>query len=89
MGWMIQIVSLTKNIKRHRDSIIWVIKMAITLETIHRDIQQVKADLHRLLYMLDDEGILTDEARLELKKAREEMACGVYVGHEMIMEKYG
>ena len=64
-------------------------KMAITLETIHREIQQVKGQLHRLLGMLDDEGELTDEARQKLRRAREEMAHGKLVSHENIMAKYG
>ena len=63
--------------------------MAITLETIHKEIQEVRGQLHRLLAMLDDEGNLTEEARLELKKAREEMACREFTTHERIMAKYG
>ena len=63
--------------------------MAITLETIHREIQQIRGQLHRLLAMLDDEGELNDEARQELKKARKEMARGEFVSHEEIMARYG
>ena len=37
----------------------------------------------------ENEGNLTEEARLELKKAREEMACGEFTTHEGIMAKYG
>ena len=47
--------------------------MAITLEAIHRDIEQVKGELHRLRSMLADESELTEEAREELKRAKEEM----------------
>ena len=61
-------------------------KMAITLETIHKEIQQVRTQLHRLL---DDEGNLSEEARLEIKKAREEMAHGEFISHEEIKAKYG
>jgi hypothetical protein len=63
--------------------------MAITLETIHREIQEVRGQLHRLLAMLDDEGELTDEACQKLQKAREEMARGEYISHERIRAKYG
>lgn len=63
--------------------------MAITLETIHKDIQQVKGELYILRSMLEDEDELTDEARQELEKAREEMAHGKFVRHEEIMAKYG
>ena len=66
-----------------------MIKMAITLETVHREIQQVKADLHRLLFTLDDEGELTDEACQKLQKAREEMNKGKYISHEKIKAEYG
>ena len=62
--------------------------MAITLETIHREIQQVRGDLHVLKSMLEDESELTDEARQELKKARKEMDRGDYISHEEIKAKY-
>jgi predicted transcriptional regulator len=64
-------------------------KMAVTLETIHKDIQQLKNELHRVRSMLEDEGELTDEVRRELKEAREEMDRGEHVAHEEIMAKYG
>jgi len=38
-------------------------KIAIILETIHKEIQQVKAELHILRNMLDNESALTDEDR--------------------------
>jgi len=63
--------------------------MAITLATIHREIQQVRAELHRLLCILDDDGELTDEACQKLQKAREEMGRGKYISHEDIKGKYG
>ncbi len=63
--------------------------MAITLETIHKEIQQVKSDLHRVRSMLEDEGELADEARRDLARAREEMAKGKFVGHEEVMARYG
>lgn len=58
--------------KSRAHSMAWAMKMAITLETIHREIQQVKAELHRLLCILEDDDELTDEARLKLQKARED-----------------
>ncbi|UCG49762.1 MAG: hypothetical protein JSU94_08260 [Phycisphaerales bacterium] len=62
--------------------------MAITLETIHKEIQQVKSDLHRVRSMLEDEGELADEARRDLARAREEV-CGEYLTHEEVVAKYG
>ena len=84
-----QINSRAKNIKRHGHSIIWVIQMVITLETIHRKIQQVKAELNILRNMLGDEGELTDGARKELQKARKDMSHGKYVSHEDVVAQYG
>jgi len=62
--------------------------MAITLETIHKDIQQVKGELCILRSMLEDSE-LTDQARQELETAREEMARGKFICHEELMAKYG
>ena len=64
-------------------------KMTITLETIHGDLQRVKEELNILRNMLGDEGELTDEVRHELQKARKEMAKGEFVSHEEIVAKYG
>ena len=63
--------------------------MAITLETIHREMQQVRGELYILRCMLEDEGELTDEACQKLQKAREEMDRGKFISHEEIKVKYG
>jgi len=63
--------------------------MTVRLETIYREIQQVKSELHRVRDMLTDEGELTEEARRELDEARKEMAHGQYVTHEEVVAKYG
>lgn len=63
--------------------------MEVTLETIHKDIEQLKNELHRVRSMLEDEGELTREARRELADARKQMARGEYVAHEEIMARYG
>jgi len=64
-------------------------KMAVTLETIHQNIQQLKSELHRVRNLLEEEGELTEAARRELKEAREEMDRGEHVTHEEIVAKYG
>jgi len=46
--------------------------MTITLEAIYEDIRLLRAELHRLLCILEDKGELTDEACQKLQKAREE-----------------
>jgi hypothetical protein len=63
-------------------------KMAITLETIHREMQQVRRELYILRCMLEDEGELTDEACQKLQKAREQMNKGKYISHEKIKAEY-
>ena len=63
--------------------------MAVTLKTIHREIKQVRRELHRLLSMLDHETDITDEAPQKLKNARAEMAKGKFVTHKDVMAKYG
>ena len=63
--------------------------MAITLETIYQEIQQVKTELHRVRSILQDEGELTDEARRDVQAAREQMAHAEHVTHEEIIAKYG
>ena len=63
--------------------------MAVTLETIHREIKQVRRELHRLLSMLDDETDITNEAPQKLKNAREEMAKGKFVSHSDVIARYG
>ncbi|MFC1635400.1 hypothetical protein ACFL5Z_11205 [Planctomycetota bacterium] len=63
--------------------------MAITLETIHREMQQVRRELYILRCMLEDEGELTNEACQKLQKAREEMDKGKYISHEKIKAEYG
>jgi uncharacterized coiled-coil DUF342 family protein len=63
--------------------------MAVTLETLYQEIQQVKNELHWVRSMLEDEGELTDEARRDIEEAREQMARGDYVTHEEIMARYG
>lgn len=64
-------------------------KMTVTLETIHKEIQQVKGELHVLRSMLNKDSDLTNEARRELEKARKETAKGEYISHEEIMAKHG
>lgn len=63
--------------------------MTVTLETLYREIQQVKNELHWVRSMLEDEGELTDDARRDIEEAREQMARGDYVTHEEIMARYG
>ena len=64
-------------------------KMAVTLETIHEDMQKMKQDLVFLRHVMEEEYELSTEARRELQAARARMARGDYIPHEKIMEKYG
>ena len=64
-------------------------RMVVTLETIHKEMQKVSRKLHSLLRIPEDEGGLTEEACKKLDKAREDMAHGKFVSHEEIKDKYG
>jgi len=79
----------TKNIKSRVHSVIRVMKITITLETIHEEIQQVRSELHRLLFILEDDGELTDEACKKLQKARDEMDKAKYISHQKVKAEYG
>lgn len=66
-----------------------VISMAVTLETLHREMKHMRNELHLLRFIIEDEYELSDEARHELNAARERMEKGEYVPHEEVMKKYG
>ena len=63
--------------------------MAVTLETIHEDMQKIKQDLVFLRHVMEEEYELSTEARRKLQAARERMARGDHIPHEDIMKKYG
>ena len=63
--------------------------MPVTLEMIHREMRQIRSEIHLLRDMMEGEWQLSDATRRELHKAREEMAKGEYVRHDDIMAKYG
>jgi hypothetical protein len=66
-----------------------VVNMPVTLEMIHREMQQLKSEIHLLRDMMEGEWKLSDATRRELRKAREEMAQGEYVRHDDVVAKYG
>ena len=63
--------------------------MAVTLETIHEEMQKMKQDLVFLRHVMEEEYELSAKACRELQAARKRMARGDYIPHEKIMEKYG
>ena len=63
--------------------------MAVTLETIHEDMQKIKNELVFLRHVMEEEYELSGEARQELQSARERMDKGEYIPHEDVMKKYG
>ena len=83
-GGSLKLFGRTKNIKRRAYSIVWVMGMVITLETIHKDVQLVRRELHTLKCLLESDGELTNEACHKLQKAREEMDKGKYISHEKV-----
>ena len=66
-----------------------VMNMPVTLEMIHREMQRIRTDIHLLQDMMEDKWQLSAVTRRGLRKAREEMAKGEYIGHDDMMAKYG
>ena len=63
--------------------------MAMTLDTIHKEIKQLQNDIFVLRHIMEEEYPLSNWASKALKKAREEMGQKNYVPHEEILAKYG
>lgn len=66
-----------------------VMKMPVTLETIHKDIKQMQNDLSLVKHIMEEEYELSEETRQELHAARKRMKNGDFVSHETVMKKYG
>lgn len=62
--------------------------MAVTLETIHQDMQKIKSELSFLKHIMEEDYELGDEAKQRLEIARKDMKNGKYISHEQIMAKY-
>jgi len=66
-----------------------VMKMAVTLKRLYKEIEDVKTELHLIRHMMTEDYDIKPEVLAELKKARDEMDRGDFVTHEGIMAKYG
>lgn len=67
-----------------------VMKMAITLKRLYKEIEDVKTELHLIRHMMTEDYDIKPEVLSDLKKARDEMnGRGEFVTHEEIMAKYG
>ncbi len=63
-------------------------KMAnVTLNVVYKEIKDLKSDITYLKYLLEERYELSDWAKNELKKAREEMESRS-IPHKEIMKKY-
>ena len=58
----------------------------VSLEKMNKEIVQIKEELAEIKARLGEEFELSESAKKELKKAREE---DEYVSHDEIMRKYG
>ncbi|MBI2542783.1 MAG: hypothetical protein HYW24_01205 [Candidatus Aenigmarchaeota archaeon] len=52
-----------------------------TLETLHKEIDEIKGNVEKILFILEDEGELTEEARKDLEEARK-TPREEYISHE-------
>ena len=62
--------------------------MAVTLETIHQDMQKIKSELSFLKHIMEEDYELDDEAKQRLEIARKDMKDGKYISHDKIMARY-
>ena len=63
--------------------------MAVTLDTIQKEIKQMQEELFFLRHVVEEDYPLSKWASKELKKARDEMGKGNHVHHEEILAQYG
>ena len=62
--------------------------MATSLETLHKDIMEMKKDLVFIKHQLAEDFELSDHAKKALAKARKEPP-EEYIDHSEMMKKYG
>ena len=59
----------------------------VTLDVVYKEIKDLKGEMTYLKHLLEEDYELSDWAKDELKKAREEMESKT-ISHEEIMKKY-
>jgi len=59
----------------------------VTLDVVYKEIKDLKGEMTYLKHLLEEDYELSDWAKDELKKAREEMKSKT-ISHEEIMKKY-
>ena len=60
---------------------------AVTLDVVYKEIKDLKNEMVHLKHLMEEDYELSDWAKDELKKAREEMKTKT-ISHEEIMKKY-
>ena len=60
--------------------------MAITLETIHKEIQQIQNNLYLLKHIMEEEYELSEKTQEKLDRARK-TPRSQYISHEYIKQK--
>lgn len=60
--------------------------MAVTLETIHREIKRVQNDLYLLKHIMEEEYELSEKTQEKLNRARK-TPRSQYISHEHIKQK--
>ncbi len=59
----------------------------ITLEMIHKDIKDLKMEVHRIHSLIEEDYPLKAEIKEELKKSRKEPLSG-YVDHQDVVREF-
>jgi len=59
----------------------------VTLDVVYKELKDLKGEMTYLKHLLEEDYELSDWAKDELKKAREEMESKT-ISHEEIMKKY-
>jgi hypothetical protein len=75
-----------KTIKSHGHSNHQVMKMTITLETIHKEIKQMQSDLYLLKHIMEEEYELSEKTQEKLDRARK-TPRSEYISHEHVKRK--
>lgn len=81
----------TSNRKTYKAGIftyVKVMKVAVTLKRLYKEIEDVKTELHLIRYIMEEDYELSEEAKRKLEIARK-TSRSEYIRHEEIMAKYG
>lgn len=59
----------------------------VTMEEMHKDLEEIKVELKRISSILEEEFELSDSAKSELTEARKEALSG-YIDHHVVDKEF-